>query len=152
MSTIIEIETPKIKEQEKIIFNPRIEKRDFTDTKLKIMRLEKEEEYTRIDFVYYPPKYYVNGGWVQMDSGCFIRPCGTSDRYTLVKAQNIPYAPNKHHFKSVNDILYYTLFFPGLPKGTESIDIIEKEAPGTYFNFYGVSMSKVRMERLVVGN
>jgi hypothetical protein len=152
MNTIIEIPKPKILEREKIIYNPRIERRGFTDAKLKIMRLEKEEEFTRIDFAYYPDEKYVNGGWVQMQPDAFLRPCGSSDRFTLVKALNIPLAPNKHHFTSTKEALYYTLYFPGLPKGTSSIDIIEKEAPGTYFNFYGVSMEKVRMETLRVGN
>jgi hypothetical protein len=36
----------------------------------------------------------------------------------------------------------YSLIFPALPMDTKTIDIIEKEAVGSYFNFYGVDYSK----------
>ena len=147
MSTIIEIEKPKIKEQEKLIYNPTVKKLPAHDAIFKIMRIELEEDYTRIDFVYNNVKY----DWVQIEANSFIRPVGTKTCYTLVKAQGIPYAPKKYNFKSANETLYYTLYFPALPKNVKEIDIIEKELPhGNYFNFYGVSMERVRKELITI--
>ena len=146
MNTTIEIEEPKTIEKLKTVFHPLVKITTKPDSK--VMRIEMEEDYTRIDFVTLAGHWL----WVQMDSNCFIRPVGSDTRLTLVKAQGIPLAPNKYHFKSRNESLYYTLYFPALPKGTEAIDIIEKEVPGTYFNFYGVALSKAKSETLTVGN
>ena len=147
MSTLIEIEEPKIKEQEKVVYNPDVKTPPSHDTKLKIMRIELEEDFTRIDFV------TASGGyaWVQIDRNSFIRPVGTNACLPLVKAQGIPYAPQKHFFKNAKDSLYYTLYFPALPKNVTAIDIIEREVPGgNYFNFYGVSMERVKKEVILV--
>ena len=147
MQTEIETEEVQTIEKEKRIDSPGVKSHPSHDTKLKIMRIELDDNLTRIDFVYYPPGYYVNGGWVQIDPASFIRPAGTSTRLTLVKALGIPYAPSKHHFKTNKDVLYYTLYFPPLPDNVTEIDIIEKDiSGGTYFNFYGVSMQRVRNE------
>lgn len=147
----IELEEPKIKELEKIIFNPIV--RIDTQQETKIMRIEIDDELTRIDFVYYPPSYYENGGWVQIDRNSFIRPVGTKHTLPLVKAVGIPYAQQKHYFKSYKEILYYTLYFPALPNDVKEIDIIEREVSfGEYFNFYGVSMNKIRTSAIKILN
>lgn len=109
---------------------------------LKVKSIECTEEYTRIDFHYRSPQHYVNGGWIQMDKGAYIQPVNSSTQYKLVKAIGIPISPIKHHFKKEGEQLQYTLIFPALPKGTKKINIIEKIAPGTYFNFYNVDYSK----------
>lgn len=149
MQTLIEVESPKIKVKEKIIFSPTVKSNPSVTTDHKIMRIEMEEDYTRIDFVYNNGKY----GWVQIQPESFIRPCGTETAYGLVKAQGIPLAPQKKYFSNPNQTLYYTLYFPALPKGVKEIDIIEKESrvPGhNYFNFYGVSLEKIKKEILIV--
>jgi hypothetical protein len=104
--------------------------------------IECTDEYTRIDFIYKSPSYYINGGWVQIERNSFIRPVGSEKKYTLIQAINIPIAPTKHFFKRSGEYLHYTLLFPALPKSTRKIDIIEKEAAGTYFNFYDINFSK----------
>lgn len=109
---------------------------------LSVKSIESTEEYTRIDFHYKSSQHYVNGGWIQMDKGAYIQPVISSQKYTLVKAIGIPIAPMKHHFSKKGEHYSYTLLFPALPKGTKKINIIEKEAPGTYFNFYNVDYSK----------
>ena len=148
---IIEIEKPKLKELEKLIYNPTVKKGPENKSKHKIMRIENEDEYTRIDFVVVAGKY----GWVDIEPNTFIRPVGTDSRLTLVKAQGIPVAPRQYFFKNRTESLYYTLFFPSLPKNVSEIDIIESEHsfPGhCYFNFYGVSMERVRKEVIAVPN
>lgn len=105
-----------------------------------IEKISLEDEFTRIDFVYIAPKKYINGGWIQMDSGCFIRPIGSETRYKMVQAINIPITPAKYHFKSKGQVHHFSLLFPALPKNVKQIDVIEKLAEGTYFNFFRVSL------------
>jgi hypothetical protein len=64
-----------------------------------IEKISLDDDFTKIDFVYIAPKQYINGGWIQMDSGCFIRPIGSEIRYKIVSAVNIPLAPSKYYFK-----------------------------------------------------
>jgi hypothetical protein len=151
MNTTIEIEEPKIKELEKLTYNPTVKNPPSADTKTKIMRIEMEEDFTRIDFVTVAGKY----AWVEIEGNTFIRPVGTKMRLGLIKAQGIPMAPKRYYFKNPKESLYYTLYFPALPKSVREIDIIEREAAHSgsmYFNFYGVSMERVRKEVILVGS
>lgn len=119
-----------------------------------ILTIELNEHFTRIDFIYYAPAHYYKGGWVQISRDTYIRPVGTKQRLKLIQVANIPIAPTKHFFTAPNQMLAYTLYFPALPKGCEAIDIIEFEGnlADNWFNFYGVSMEKVRTEALIVNN
>lgn len=125
--TIIKLYNPEALDHQ---VNHRIKSIEFTD------------EYTRIDFLIRGSQLYINGGWIMIDRNSFIRPVGSNTRYKLIKAVGIPYAPQKHYFKRKGEPHAYTLYFPALPKDTKSIDIIEREAPGTYFNFYDVRFSE----------
>lgn len=148
---IIEISKPKIKEREKQIFNPKVKQLPSRDTSFKIMRIVIDENYTRIDFVYNNGRFE----WVQIDPKSFIRPAGSDVSYPLIKAVGIPLTPKRHVFKTAKETLYYTLYFAALPKSVKVIDIIEKEihTPGHhYFNFYGVSMEKIKSKKIEVGN
>lgn len=114
---------------------------DFkSDHRLK--SIEFSEEYTRIEFIYRSSMIWDNGGWIQMESNAFIRPVGSTMKYRLLKAEGIPIAPMKHYFKRQGEYHTYTLIFPALPSNTRQIDIIEREAQGNYFNFYGIDYSK----------
>lgn len=107
----------------------------------RIKSIEVTEAYTRIDFIYRSPFYYVNGGWIRIEPKAYVRPVGTTNRYALKKAEGISLAPARYHFKACGVYHTYTLFYEALPPDTTCIDIIEKEAPGNYFNFYGVEFS-----------
>lgn len=107
---------------------------------LGIEKISLEDDFTRIDFVYIAPKKYLNGGWIQIDSGCFIRPIDSEVRYKMIRAINIPIAPSKYLFKSCGEVLHFSLLFPALPKNVKHIDIIERLAEGTYFNFFKVAL------------
>ena len=104
--------------------------------------VEITDEYTRIDFIYRSSMIYSNGGWIQMERDAYISPVGSSMKYRLIRAIGIPIAPIKHYFKRQGEYHTYSLIFPALPTGTAKINIIEKEAPGTYFNFYDIDFSK----------
>jgi hypothetical protein len=107
---------------------------------LGIEKISLDDDFTRIDFVYIAPKQYINGGWIQIDSGCYIRPIGSEVRYKMVNAINIPLAPSKYYFKSKGQVHHYSLLFPALPKSIKFIDIIERFSEGTYFNFFKVAL------------
>lgn len=144
------IAKPKIKELEKILYRPIV--KHTTNSQAEILRISNEDDLTRIDFIYYPkPNQY--GWWVQIDKGSFICSIECNLRLTLVKAVNISIAPTKTFFKSNQPFVCYTLYFPPIAKGTESIDIVEREGSGgDWFNFYGVSMERARTEKLIVRN
>ncbi len=145
------IEKTKVDELEKVVFNPMVKHQ--TNGHPEVLRIQKEAEFTRIDFIYYTNPKYVNGGWIQIAQKTFIRTVGSMERLTLVNAVNIPIAPTKHYFKSTKDFLCYTLYFPPVPKETKAIDIIERlGGDNTWFNFYGVSMEAIRKEKIIVGS
>ncbi|MBU3660437.1 MAG: hypothetical protein FGM14_11230 [Flavobacteriales bacterium] len=96
---------------------------------------------TQIDFIYRSSPIYINGGWVQIDRNTYISPVGSTTKYKLICSMSIPPTPHKHFFKRAGEFFAYSLFYPPLPLETRKIDIIEKETPGTYFNFYGVDFS-----------
>jgi len=134
-----------------IIYNPFIKTR--TSKNASVMRIECDSKFTRIDFVYHTSSKYINGGWVQMNGTCYIKPINSEAKLPLIKAVNIPMAPNKHHFKTVKDVLYYTLYFPPLPSNTNAIDIIELDTNDpTYFNFYNVSIDRIVNKVIDVSN
>ena len=146
------IDKPYTEKKMKIIYNPRsIEQ---TDDLAEILRIVREEELTRIDFVHHAYPQYINGGWVGLSHATFIRPVGTGIQFTMVRAVNIPVLPRMHIYKSVRESLYYTLYFPGLLADVHAIDIIEKEAPlpHRYFNFYDVSLERIAAAPLIVPN
>lgn len=120
------------------LYNP--DGMDFRNA-LRVKSIEATTEYTRIDFIYKSSMIYDNGGWIQIERDSYIQPIGSSEKFKLIKAIGIPIAPLKHYFKRQGEYHPYTLIFPALPKNTKAIDIIEKLAPGTYFNFYNVDFS-----------
>ena len=145
------LKEPKIKQIEKIVFNPMVKKQIIGSPEL--LRIEINNELTKIDFIYYAKPYYVNGGWVQISRDTFIRPKGSGLRLKLISSTNISIAPKKTYLNSTKAILCYTLYFPALPESTKSIDIIECESVGgNWFNFYDVSLEKIKSQKIVVGN
>ena len=107
---------------------------------LGIDKITMHEQYTQIDFVYIAPKKYINGGWIQIDSASYIQPVNSETRYPLLEARNISIAPTKLHFNGAGQVHRYSLIFPALPKNVNHINIIEKLAEGSYFNFFNVAL------------
>jgi len=111
---------------------------------IEVDRIWFEDELIRIDFIAAPGLKYQSGWWISIDRDTFIRPVGSRMKLKMVRAHNITITPIATTFSSGVLIAHYSLFFPRPPKGTEMIDIIEKEfAGGNYFNFYGVAITEV---------
>jgi hypothetical protein len=126
---------------------------DIPDSQLKILSVESvysvelEDSLLRIDLLHRASRDYIGGGWVQIQQGTFIRPSGTRMRLDMVSYRGIPLAPRKHYYKSCNDILQFSLFFPLPPAGTTEIDLIEKVGgDSSFFNVFGISLEKVRTD------
>lgn len=100
------------------------------------------EEYTQIDFVYIAPNKYINGGWIQISPMTYIQPVNSDIRYSLLEVRNISIAPTKLYFKSAGQVHHYSLIFQALPKNVSHINIIEKLAEGSYFNFFNVALQQ----------
>lgn len=122
----MKIEIPKPKTDTRVlVYNPLTEIAPHKN--MQIMRIELDDDFTRIDFAYKAPRRYENGGWVRIERTCFIRPTFADIRLRMIRAVNIPIAPRQHEFRACGEYLYYTLYFPPLPKSTKAIDIIERE-------------------------
>lgn len=151
MKKIIELPKETLIKEKEIIYKPLV--KFYNSEKLFIRSLIRDNELLRIDFVHFADPKYINGGWVRIEPGTFVRPVGTSLRLEMVKAEGVPIAPNKHYYKSKQDKLFYSLYFPSIGDEIELIDIIEKEGgDDTYFNFYGVAVSKILSSPIIVSN
>ena len=108
---------------------------------LRIKFVEFHDKFTRVDFVVYGSKKYTNGGWIQIDSSCYMESVDTGIKYTMLCPIKIPKAPKKFYFSKQGQRHEYSLLFPALPKTTKRVHIIEKDAPCNYFNFYNLDFA-----------
>ena len=109
----------------------------------KLLRIEFNPKFTKVDFGYQATSYYVKGGWVRMSADTFIRNNETGERFTLTNAINIPIAPQQHHFDTSKDWLYYSLIFPPIDIKNGTIDLLEEEfGESTDFNYYNIQINQ----------
>ena len=133
--TLAEVST----ETESYVFENPISK-NTPNEHMGIEKITLDDDFTRVDFVYIAPKKYINGGWIEIDSECYIRPIGSEVKYKMISTVNIPIAPSKYYFKSSGQVHHFSLLFPPLPKNVRKINIIERLAEGGYFNFFRVAL------------
>ncbi len=109
---------------------------------LQLLRIITDQEFTRVDFGYVATSYFVNGGWIRISADTYIVMKETGEKLKLTHADNIPVAPEKHHFDSNKDWQFFSLYFPPLPLKELNIDIIEvDENPDEHdFNFYNIHL------------
>ena len=70
--------------QNKVLLNTTIGIKSVSQTLLSIYKIELNEDFARIDFIYQAPSYYVNGGWIQMERNAFIRPSDSTTNYFIL--------------------------------------------------------------------
>ncbi|MBK6953824.1 MAG: hypothetical protein IPH24_17780 [Crocinitomicaceae bacterium] len=111
-------------------------------TNPEILRIMLHPEFTKVDFGYQATDHYIKGGWIRIDRNSFIEVVKTSKRYRMLRAENIPIAPEQLHFESTKDWRYFTLYFEPLPLAPTVINIIE-DAFGNEndFNYYQVNLT-----------
>lgn len=126
------------KEKTVTLYNPHFI--EFGET-LRINKIEFSEQ-TRIEFFYKPPSHYHKGGWIQIDVDTFITPDGGKTKLKLIESVDIPIAPEKHYFTEANTTHIFWLIFPKISPKVKTLDVIERNEPGTYFNFFQLDLTR----------
>jgi tetratricopeptide (TPR) repeat protein len=65
------------------------------------------------------------GGWFCADKNIYVENPKDHKRYNLVHSKGIPTCPSVYDFKSIGEKLFFSLTFPGLPKGTKLLNLVE---------------------------
>jgi len=120
------------------LFNPNFI--DFGES-LRINKIEFSEQ-TRIEFYYKPPSRYDKGGWIQIDGETYITTDGGITKLKLIESVDIPIAPEKHYFTEANTTHIFWLIFPKISPKIKTLDIIELNEPGSYFNFFQLDLTR----------
>jgi hypothetical protein len=120
------------------LFNPNFI--DFGES-LRINKIEFSEQ-TRIEFYYKPPSRYDKGGWIQIDGETYITTDGGITKLKLIESVDIPIAPEKHYFTEANTTHIFWLIFPKISPKIKTLDIIERNEPGSYFNFFQLDLTR----------
>jgi len=126
------------KDKSVTIYNPHFI--DFGET-IRVNKIEFGEQ-TRIAFYYKPPSYYHQGGWIQIDQDTYITYDNGKTKLKLIATDGIPIAPEKHYFTEANCEHIFWLIFPKMSPKVKSIDIIERNEPGSYFNFFQLDLTR----------
>jgi len=132
-------ETEKIEKNKLVVYNPKY--RFNKNKRITILRVVIDEEFTRVDLLYWSLKNNNMGKWIQIEQDCFIRALNSEIKLKLIKTENIGISPNKSFFKTKLNLLNFTLYFPPLPKDMIAFDLIEKDTTNeNYFNFYKINL------------
>jgi hypothetical protein len=108
---------------------------------LQLLRVTIDSEHSKFDFGYQASDYYAKGGTITIGKDTFIRLNKSKIKHHLIKADNIPVRPNKFHFKTTKDWLYFSLYFPTISTKNGILDLIENETgKSDYFNFHGIEL------------
>lgn len=127
---------------------PKAESRT-NDKHLQLLRIHCNENHTKIDMGYTATSYFISGGWINIGADTFIEIKETGERLPMTKAENIPIAPEQLHFESTKEWRYFSLYFPAVPEGKYTIDLIEAtNATENDFNFYGIRLNPEKAEKL----
>ena len=106
-----------------------------------LLRIIVSDKYTRIDFGYQADPIYDHGGWITIAPNTYLHIKGTDSKLLMTKAENIPLEPEKKDLQSKVDSLYFNFYFPPLPQGISSFDLIEEEDSLEHpFNYYDIRL------------
>jgi len=86
-----------------------------------------------------------NGNFCADRNISLIDPAGR--RLQLKKASGIPACPESYNFKSIGEVVRFTLEFPPLESGTKWVDIIENCSDNCFW-FYGVTLDNELNKRV----
>ncbi len=137
--TMTNKDTSAIESDKLIVFNPKF--RNNKNKRITILRVVIDNEYTRVDFLYWSLKNNNMGKWIQIEKDTYIRALNSDQKLKLIKAENIGVSPNKRFFKTKLNLLNFTLYFPPLPKDMVAFDLIEKDTTNeNYFNFHKINL------------
>ena len=75
-------------------------------------------------------------GWITLDKNTYI--VANDQKYSLNKTDGIEISPNKTYYSYAGETKTFTLYFPAIPKGTTSIDLIESNE--SEWKLYGIQL------------
>ena len=103
-----------------------------------IMRVEVNDHFTIVDFIFYPDVPGVEGGdWACVDKATYITPSGREERMFLIMAKKITICPKMTKIiMNTDEAFTFQLYFPPLERNILKIDIIGKN-----MKIEGVSLS-----------
>ena len=127
---------PTVPQGNKVIERPYV---DFTRSEnTRILKVTITDKETIIDMA---NNNETSGGyaqWMNIDKNTSIVIDG--QEYKLKKAEGIAIAPNKTNFTRNGETKTFKLYFPAIPKGTTSFNLLE---PGeSDWKFYGISLKE----------
>ncbi|MBU3658496.1 MAG: hypothetical protein FGM14_01380 [Flavobacteriales bacterium] len=106
-----------------------------------ILRVILTKEFTRIDFGYTTPWYYIKGGWIKIAPETYLQNEETKEQYKLKEATGILIAPKRINFESTEDWQFFSLYFDPIPMKDCVLNMIEAEKPTPNdFNYYGIEL------------
>jgi len=74
--------------------------------------------------------------WCNINKNTYIKANG--QKYTMIKTENIEIAPNKTYFQYAGQSIIFKLYFPKIPKTTQSFDLIESAE--SEWKWYGIKL------------
>jgi hypothetical protein len=102
---------------------------------LDILKIELTPDKTSL---YLSIENRIDGGNFCADMNIYLLDAeGT--KYELKRSIGIPVCPASYNFKSIGEILQFTIEFPTLKPGTKWIDVIE-DCTNNCFSFYGITL------------
>lgn len=110
-----------------------------------IDRIEITSQYTIITLTVVNKR--TEGGWFCADNNIYIKNSNGTQRYQLVKSENIPVCPEAHHFTRVGEELSFVLYFPPIPSDFTYIDIVE-DCSNSCFSFNEVILNNELNEKV----
>ncbi|UCG27512.1 MAG: hypothetical protein JSV24_11150, partial [Bacteroidales bacterium] len=114
---------------------PEMERR--TDESVQIIKIEIDDIFTIIDFVYVNLEEDV---WICADKNFYIQPSNSNERKYMIMAKEITLCPDRIKLNADDEDFEFQLYFPAIDTSLRKIDVIEKPVSG--FNFFGVWLDK----------
>lgn len=129
------IDTYTSNSKDKFVANPTVSN-DYAD-RADIKSVKITDNYTIIEVT---TNNAISGGgyyqWCNIDRYTYIMANGK--KYTLVKAEGIKTAPDKTYFSYSGQDLTFKLYFPTIPKTTESLNLVENSESD--WRWYGIKL------------
>lgn len=77
--------------------------------------------------------------WVNIRKDVCIQSLDGTEKYSFIKAEGIPVAPEKYYFDKTTPYLKFKLFFEKIPSTLKQFDLIECPESDNCFNLYDIS-------------
>jgi hypothetical protein len=107
---------------------------------LKLHKIEVTKKYTICEISYaYDGNDTDDPDFIYIIPDMHIMDAKTSEKFYVIKSENIPMYPRQHQFKKKGDVLRFKVYFPAIdPKKTVLFHILEEVDRG--FKFYGIHL------------